>query len=109
MKKIMLISITILFCSSTSYADYSKNPNCRGYGLFQQAERNNCLEANRGLSSSSSTAATTNSKKPKKKFLRDDGKIDTSGIRNSTGKLFNKLGVNTDSKLLKTGKYSENK
>ena len=103
MKKIILSTIIFLFSLSYSYADYSNNPNCRGYGILETVERQNCLEANKGLSPVKKDA------KVKTNILREDGKIDTSGIRNVTGGFFKKLGLNTDSKLFKSGKYSENK
>ena len=99
MKKIIISTLIILFSSTISYADYSNNPNCRGFGVLQTKERQICLEANSGLA-----------KKERKKIIVD-GKIalDTAGVRTKTGNMFKKLGVNTDSKLFKTGKYSEKK
>ena len=98
MKKI-IISIIVIFLNSTVvFADYSNNPDCRGYGLLETKEKQKCLEANKNLP-----------KKEKKNFLTGDGKLNTSNIREKTGKFFKKLGVNTDSTLFKTGKYSEKK
>jgi len=91
MKKIIISTLIILFSSTISYADYSNNPNCRGFGILQTKERQICLEANSGLA-----------KKERKNIMEID-------VRAKTGNIFKKLGVNTDSKLFKTGKYSEKK
>mgnify|MGYP006104155141 CR=1 FL=1 len=99
MKKIITSVLILLFSSTISYADYSNNPNCRGYGIIEIKERKKCLEANPVVKDS----------KNKVNVTYDKINVDTSGIRNKTGNFFKKLGVNTDSKLLKTGKYSENK
>ena len=98
MKKIIIYIIVLLFNTTFAFADYSNNPNCRGYGLLETKERQKCLEANKNLS-----------KKEKKNFLTEDGKLNSSKIREKTGKFFKKLGVNTDSTLFKTGKYSDKK
>ena len=98
MKNIIFLIIFTFISSGISYADYSDNPKCRGYGILETNERKKCLAANQGT-------------KEKRKLLTQDGKIniDTSSIRQKSGNFFKKLGVNTDSKLLKTGKYSEKK
>jgi hypothetical protein len=93
MKTILSIIVVLMF-TTILHADYSNNPNCKGYGILQHQEKQKCLAENPAA---------------KKKSIVKDGKIDTSGIRDKTGKIFKKLGLNTDSKLLKTGKYSENK
>ena len=98
MKKIIISIIVVLFNTTLVFADYSNNPDCRGYGLLETKEKQKCLEANKNLP-----------KKEKKNFLTGDGKLNTSNIREKTGKFFKKLGVNTDSTLFKTGKYSEKK
>ena len=98
MKKIIISIIVVLFNTTLVFADYSNNPDCRGYGLLETKEKQKCLEANKNLP-----------KKEKKNFLTGDGKLNTSNIRQKTGKFFKKLGVNTDSTLFKTGKYSEKK
>ena len=94
MKKTIISSIILFIFTTASYADYSNNPNCRGFGITQHEERQLCLKANDVA---------------KNKILNEQGKMSTKGIKEKTGKFFKKLGVNTDSKLFKTGKYSENK
>ena len=94
MKKTIISSIILFIFTTASYADYSNNPKCKGFGIMQHKERQACLKYN-GVE--------------KNKILNEQGKISTKGIREKTGKFFKKLGVNTDSKLFKTGKYSENK
>tara|TARA_A100001015_G_C14489268_1_gene518597 strand:- start:145 stop:441 length:297 start_codon:yes stop_codon:yes gene_type:complete len=98
MKKIIILIIVIFLNNTLAFADYSNNPDCRGYGLLETKEKQKCLEANKNLP-----------KKEKKKLLSKDGKLNTSNIREKTGKFFKKLGVNTDSTLFKTGKYSDKK
>ena len=39
MKKIITSVLILLFSSTISYADYSNNPNCRGYGIIEIKER----------------------------------------------------------------------
>jgi len=90
MKKILIISFITLFSTSSLYADYSSNPKCKGYGILEVEERKRCLAANQGIQDSNK-------------------KINTSALREKTGNFFKKIGVNTDSKLFKTGKYSEKK
>ena len=100
MKNIIYTLIIIFLSSNVAYADYSKNPNCRGYGILESGERQKCLQANQGLGDE------------KTKILTESGKIDTSGIKKSGSKIIKsleKIGLNTDSKLLKTGKYKEKK
>mgnify|MGYP006122542741 CR=1 FL=1 len=92
MRKILIILIVITGATA-AYADYSKNPYCRGYGILEQTERQKCLEANGVVS---------------KPMMTGNG-VDTKQLKDKTGKFFKKLGLNTDSKLLKTGKYSESK
>ena len=90
MKKILIISFITLFSASTLYADYSNNPKCKGYGILETEERKRCLAANQGIQDTKKS-------------------INTGTLREKTGNFFDKLGVNTDSKLFKTGKYSEKK
>ena len=97
MKKILMTSFIMIFCSTSSYADYSNNPHCRGYGIVQNAEKQKCLEANKSLV------------KKEKRIKIQDGKIavDTKDIKEKIFKKFGSIGLNTDSKLLKTGKYAK--
>lgn len=101
MKNIIYALIIVFLCSNLAYADYSKNPNCRGYGILEHEERQKCLQANQGLV-----------KKDKRKILNKSAKIDTTVIKKTGSKIMKsleKIGLNTDSKLLKTGKYKEKK
>ena len=105
MKNIIISLLILMASSSFAYADYSKNPNCRGFGILEVKERQKCLEAN---------PKKTNNSSSNGKLLNESGQIDTSGIKNKTKKMMKSLGkmginINTDSKLFKTGKYSENK
>ena len=97
MKKILMSSLIIIFCSTSSYADYSKNPYCKGYGIVQYEERQKCLSANQSAD------------KGEKRIKITDGKIsvDAQGVKKKMFKKFGNLGLNTDSKLLKTGKYAK--
>jgi hypothetical protein len=102
MKNIIYTLIIIFLSSSIAYADYSNNPLCRGYGILETGERQKCLQANQGV-----VAA-----KEKTKILTESGQLDTSVIKKSGSKIMEsleKIGLNTDSKLLKTGKYKEKK
>ena len=92
MKKILII-LFVITGATAAYADYSKNPYCRGYGILEQTERQKCLEANGDVS---------------KTMVSGNG-IETKQLKDKTSKFLNKLGLNTNSTLLKTGKYSENK
>tara|TARA_B100001057_G_scaffold365967_1_gene369185 strand:- start:2364 stop:2669 length:306 start_codon:yes stop_codon:yes gene_type:complete len=100
--KNIIYTIIIIFISSTlAYADYSKNPHCRGYGILEHEERQKCLKANQGLV-----------KKERTKILNESGQLDTSAVKKTGKKImkgFEKIGLNTDSKLFKTGKYKEKK
>ena len=101
MKNIIYALIIVFLCSNLAYADYSKNPNCRGYGILDHEERQKCLQANQGLV-----------KKDKRKIFNESGKIDTTVIKKTGSKFMKsleKIDLNTDSKLLKTGKYKEKK
>ena len=90
-------SLIIIFCSTSSYADYSNNPHCKGYGIVQYEERQKCLSANQSAD------------KGEKRVKITDGKIsvDGQGIKKKIFNKFGNLGLNTDSKLLKTGKYAK--
>ena len=90
MKKILIISFITLLSASTLHADYSNNPKCEGYGILETEERKKCLATNQGIQETKKS-------------------INIVTIKEKTGNFFNKLGVNTDSKLFKTGKYSEKK
>ncbi|MDC0437481.1 hypothetical protein OAL84_00325 [Pelagibacteraceae bacterium] len=94
MKKIIISSLFIFTITSTAYADYSNNPHCRGFGILQLEERQKCVEAN-GIVNG--------------KIVDNQGKLNIKNFRAKTGKFLNKMNVNTDSKLFKTGKYSEKK
>jgi hypothetical protein len=89
MKNIIYALIIVFLSSNLAYADYSKNPNCRGYGIIEHEERQKCLQANQGLVKKDKTVI----KKAGSKFMKS----------------LEKIGLNTDSKLLKTGKYKEKK
>ena len=88
MKNIIIVLIISIFSSGLVLADYSNNPKCRGYGILQTSEKNNCLEANRGNNAT----------------LNNDGSKMQS-FKEKAGKLFKGAGLNTDSTLFKTGKY----
>ena len=70
MKNIIYALIIVFLGSNLAYADYSKNPNCRGYGILEHEERQKCLQANKDVV-----------KKDKRKILNESGKIDTTGIK----------------------------
>ena len=100
MKKIIYSLILVFVSTNLAYADYSNNPNCRGYGILQHEERQKCLQAN---------PQTT---KKQTKILNESGQLNTTGMKKTGSKIMEKLGnigLNTDSKLLKTGKYKEKK
>ena len=98
MKKI-LISLSVIFFCTYSYADYSTNPKCRGYSVLEQGERQKCVAANKNL--------PINLKKSKK--ITKVAIPAPEDLKEKTSGFLKKLKVNTDSKLLKTGKYSDKK
>ena len=99
MKNILYALVVIFISSNVAYADYSNNPHCRGYGILEHDERQKCLQANKGLV-----------KEKKTKIFSESGKLNTSSIKKTGSKIMEgleKIGLNTDSKLLKTGKYKD--
>ena len=95
MKKLIITSVFLILSSGIVYAEYSNNPHCRGYGIVETEERKKCLTANANLSPEN-----------KKKSVSQAGiKSKAKGFLKGIGD----LGINTDSKLFKTGKYSKDK
>ena len=95
MKKLIIIFVLFILSSGIVYANYSNNPHCRGFGIVETEERKKCLAANANLLPEN-----------KKKL------VGQGGIKNKAKGFFKgigDLGINTDSKLFKTGKYSKDK
>ena len=87
MKKIILTTILVLFYSNVTFAE---KVECELLTPMQKAIYKAYCQA-----------------EAKKKGTNSSGSV--SNIKEKTSGIFKKLGVNTDSKLFKTGKYKEKK